>query len=191
MGRISRAACQDDTIDRRPGSPWRRFEQETGDDDEEHHREHVDVSAGVVHDRLLDDPEPDGGRRDAREVSIRPMTAAARARTSTVTASALPIGTLMTPDRRKTVTKASTVVITHTVVWIRPTGTPRVAARSERSATPRMAMPIRVYRRNSAKAPEQQGHEDEHHQVVVVEGDAADLDLDVERGVRARADRCP
>ena len=48
--------------------------------------------------------------------------------------------------------KASTAVITHTVVWIRPTGTPRVAARSERSATARMAMPIRVYRMNQRQA---------------------------------------
>ena len=49
-----------------------------------------------------------------------------------------------TPARRNTVTNASTVVITHTVVWMRPTGTPSVAARSTRSADARIAMPTRV-----------------------------------------------
>ena len=53
--------------------------------------------------------------------------------------------------------KASTAVITQTVVWIRPTGTPRVAARSERSATARIAIPILVYRMNSARAPSTRG----------------------------------
>ena len=53
--------------------------------------------------------------------------------------------------------KASTAVITHTMVWIRATGTPRVAARSARSATARTAMPILVYRMKSAKAPSTSG----------------------------------
>ena len=35
---------------------------------DEQHREHVEISAGVEHDRLLDDAEADGGGGDAREV---------------------------------------------------------------------------------------------------------------------------
>ena len=97
-------------------------------------------------------PNPIAAAAMRGKSSMWPSTTAASARTSTVTASALPIGKLETPARRKTVMKASTAVITHTMVWIRPTGTPRVAARSERSATARMAMPIRVYRMNERQA---------------------------------------
>ena len=121
------------------------------------------------------------------KLSMRPMTAAASARTRTVMPSALPMGTLITPARRKTVAKARTVVITHTVVWMRPTGTPSVEARSERSATPRIAMPTRVARRNQRQTAEQQRDDDQDHQVVVVEGDATDLGRDVEGRIEVGA----
>ena len=121
------------------------------------------------------------------KLSIWPSTAAAKARTSIVTPSALPIGKLDTPARRNTVTNASTVVMTQTVVWMRPTGTPSVAARSERSAAARIAIPTRAYTQEEREGEQDQRDEDEDHQVVVVEEDAADLHLDVERRIEHRA----
>ena len=88
--------------------------------------------------------------------------------------------------------KASTVVITHTVVWIRPTGTPSVAARSERSATARIAMPDpRVPDEAAPAPPSTRGTTMNTIRSLSSKIDAADLDLDVERGVQLRAGRCP
>jgi hypothetical protein len=89
-------------------------------------------------------PSPIAAAAMRGKLSMRPNTTAARARTSTVTPSALPMGKSATPARKKTVMKASTVVITHTVACTRPTGIPRVEARSERSAAARIAMPTRA-----------------------------------------------
>ncbi len=89
-------------------------------------------------------PRPTAAAAIRGKFSMRPITAAASARSKTETPSALPIGKSATPARRNTVTNASTVVTTQTVVCTRPTGTPRVAARSARSAAARIAMPTRA-----------------------------------------------
>ena len=131
-------------------------------------------------------PSPMAAAAMRGKLSMRPSTTAASARTSTVTPSALPIGKSATPARRKTVMKASTVVITHTVAWIRPTGMPSVEARSDalgrgpdRDADPRVA--------HEQRERDQHDRDDEEdHQVVVVEEDAADVHLDVERRVERR-----
>ena len=97
-----------------------------------------------------------------------------------------------TPARMNTVTKASTVAITHTIDWMRPIGTPSVAARSARVGRgPHCDTDTRVAHEDRERGEEDRD-DDEHHEVVVVEEDAADLDADVERRVdhgagRARA----
>ena len=79
-------------------------------------------------------PSASDAKRIVGSRSIRPMTAAASARTRIVGPSTLPIGSPTIPARRKMATVASTVATTHTIVWSRFTGTPSSAARSEFSA---------------------------------------------------------
>ena len=87
------------------------------------------------------------------KLSMRPSTTAAeRADEHGDAQRAARSGSSATPARRKTVMNASTVVMTHTVVWTRPTGTPSVDARSERSAAARIAMPIARVAHEAARA---------------------------------------
>ena len=81
-------------------------------------------------------------------------------------------------------TNASTVVITHTVAWMRPTGTPSVEARSERSAAAADRDADPRVPQEQREPDEHERDDDEHHEVVVVEEHAADLDLDVERRIQ-------
>ncbi len=55
-----------------PAAARPAVEQQPDDDDHEQHREHVEISSGIEDDRLFDDSETDGSRRDAREVLHTP-----------------------------------------------------------------------------------------------------------------------
>lgn len=97
-------------------------------------------------------PRPTAAAVMLAKRSIRPMTTAARAWTRIVAGRTLPIGIPTEPARRNMARKASTLAIAHTTVWRRFTGTPSIAARSARSAAPRIATPTLERRRNSASA---------------------------------------
>ena len=89
--------------------------------------------------------------------SMRPITAAARARNRIAGPSTSPRGKPTMPARKYTARNAKTVASTHTTVWRRRTGMPSVAARSARSAPPRIAMPMSLNRRKSPSAANRSG----------------------------------
>ncbi len=84
---------------------------------------------------------------DARitaKFSIRPITAAARARSRICGPNAEPSGSPTTPARRIMAIVAMRVAITHARLCTRPTFTPSSAARSALLALARMAIPMFV-----------------------------------------------
>ena len=171
-------------VDPAPVAP--RLEQQADHDDHEQHREHVEVAPGVEHDRLLDDPQPDGRRRDAREV-VHVAQHDGRQRAD------------QHRDRQRAADREAGHARSeedgdegehrgdHPHDGLDPShrdpegGGPvgALGDRSHRDADPRVPDEER-------QGAEHQRHDDEHHQVVVVEEDAADLDLDVERRVQLR-----
>ena len=82
----------------------------------------------------------------------RPITKAASASTKPETESAPPIGTPRIPERKKRAKNDSADANIHTMVESQPTGMPRRAARSLRSAAARTAMPTCVFERNNPTA---------------------------------------
>ena len=89
--------------------------------------------------------------------SMRPITAAARAWSRKLGPSTWPTGRPTTVARRNMATNARTLAITQTIVFSRMTGTPRVAARSPRSAAPRIAVPKLERCMKRARAMKQTG----------------------------------
>jgi hypothetical protein len=88
---------------------------------------------------------------------IRPMTSAARARSTTESPSPTPKGRLVTPAVRTTEANDNTVAIVQTWTSRRRTGTPSRAARSARSALARTAIPVSVVRSRTASATMRSG----------------------------------
>ena len=85
------------------------------------------------------------------KLSIRPMTAAARARSNRLGPSTEPMATPWMGSRRSTPSPDIPAAITHTRVPSRFTGTPSSDARSADSACARTAMPMSVYRKNATR----------------------------------------
>ena len=83
---------------------------------------------------------------------IRPMTSAASDRSTTDSRAPTPKGRLVTPAVSTTEANDSTVASVHTCASSRRTGMPSSAARSERSAAARTAVPVSVRRSRTATA---------------------------------------
>jgi hypothetical protein len=81
--------------------------------------------------------------------SMRPMTAAASARSNTCGPNAVPSGSPSTPARRIMPIAATSDASAHARLCTRPTFTPSSEARSALLALARNAMPMFVYRRNA------------------------------------------
>ncbi len=111
---------------------------------------------------------------------MRPITAAARARSRIAGPRTWPMGRPTIPARRNTARNARTVASTHTTVCSRRTGTPSDAARSARSAPARIAIPMSLRRRNSAERDEHDGHDRQRDDVGAAEHDWADRHVHVE-----------
>ena len=90
-------------------------------------------------------------------LSIRPMTAAASARSIRLGPSTWPICTPWMGRRSSTPMPDMPAAMTHTSVLIRLTGTPRSEARSDDSAEARIAMPRRERRKNSPRPSARSG----------------------------------
>ena len=86
-------------------------------------------------------PIPHAARKITARFSIRPITAAASARSNTDGPNDAPYGSPSVPARRIIATAPISAASTHATFCVSPTFTPRSDARSARSALARSAMP--------------------------------------------------